>query len=86
MTAKKGRQKHPAVAFYWDVIHNIWHDIFLDPKHVVQLFDLMSFLNFLRSYDFPIKVDYSLAVILKKGNESAQLFEYPYSIKNYDVK
>ena len=46
----------------------------------------MRFLNVLHSYDFPIKVNYSLAVILKKGNESGPLFEYSYSNKNYDVE
>ena len=51
-----------------------------------ESFDLMSFLNVLCSYDFPIKVNYALAVILKKGNEGAPLFEYSYSNKNYDFE
>ena len=46
----------------------------------------MRFLNVLRPYDFPIKVNYSLTVILKKGNEGDPLFEYSYSNKNNDVE
>ena len=37
VTMKKSRGKHPAVAFYWDVIHNIRDNVFLDPEHVVNL-------------------------------------------------
>ena len=101
---EKEWEKYPAAVFYWDVIHSLWKNIFLDPKHVVHLrnyivklstalqsywrftyhqdtynyclcdpyesFDLTSFFNVLCSYDFSVKVNYSCAVILKKGDES----------------
>ena len=35
---------------------------------------------------FAIKVNYSVVVILKKGNEDTPLFKYSYSYKNYDVE
>ena len=36
---KKNGEKHPAAIFYWDVIHNIWQNILLEPKRVVHLWN-----------------------------------------------
>ena len=99
-TKKKKIEKHPAVNFYWDVIHKIWHAAFLNPKQIIHLrnyliklspaiqdyqrftfhqdthnyclcdphalFDFSKFSNVLRSYAFPVKIIFSLAVILKR--------------------